>query len=130
MSREIKFRGKRIDNGEWVYGYYHFDDSGDGFDCHYITVKTDLDVHEVDPKTVGQYIGLRDLNGKEIFEGSIVEFRTGGNVYQSPVSYDESCACYVVEAQFFMLFDHIKYTAKVIGNIYDNHELLEVNGNA
>lgn len=64
--REIKFRGKRLDNGKWVYGYLA--------DENYINdINTfDLSSIEVDSDTVGQYTGLNDANGKEIYEGDII----------------------------------------------------------
>jgi len=69
--REIKFRGKRIDNGEWVYGYYAFacryDDS---FRRHWIYPKSG-NVEEVDPETVGQFIVNED--GNDIFEGDKIQ---------------------------------------------------------
>lgn len=68
MNRPIKFRGKRIDNGEWVYGFYLY---GAILDEHLIW--TDNENWRVDYETVGQFTRLYDRNNVEIFEDDIVE---------------------------------------------------------
>lgn len=77
MNREILFKAKRLDNGEWVEGYY-IGPIG-VLDVHEI-----CDIHditgprvEVDPSTVCEWTGLTDKNGKKIFEGDIVKTKYG-----------------------------------------------------
>lgn len=76
MKRKIKFRGKRVDNGEWVYGDYikvtpHKDNDG-----HRICSQDSWDIFEIDPETVGQFTGFRDL-----IEGDICNITVGNKTY-------------------------------------------------
>lgn len=143
--REILFRGKRKDTGEWAYGYfvsqgeetYIFEqaevdkgiDLGGSLDC--------CEMREVIPESLGQYIGLTDKNGKKIFEGDVlVSARHIVPINEKIIiSYDNASYTYASIRRFFKdCYDPIDDNEygiyieeyKIIGNIHDNPELLEV----
>lgn len=115
--REIKFRGKRLDNGEWIYGDLHIRTP-----FPHIHSEIDHNRVNIDPHTVGQFTGLHDKNGKEIYEGDIVDSHLQG---VSKVLYDSGQ--YTVESKNYStaLTYRIAIHAVIIGNIHDNPELLK-----
>ena len=134
--REILFRGKRLQGGNWVEGYFFKSDinkeereSGKATliftpDCDtFIMVPECHDSFMVVSDTVGQYTGLRDKNGKRIFEGDLLSLRTG----RPHVVRFEDGAFVFENTAIPMRFAN---KLEVIGNVHDNPELLEVSGNA
>ena len=99
--REILFRGKRVDNGEWVKGAYGKHTSFDAMimDRPYPTINGDLSALNfwvVDPTTVGQYTGLTDKNGVKIFEGDIVREKYFNDFYIGKVVFNKKTAGFEV----------------------------------
>lgn len=133
--RTIKFRGKRTDDGEWVYGDL-FQPLG-----HYpIIINTEPDNKGkvayirtgVQKETVGQFTGLTDKNGKAIYEGDIVQsklkrLRKYDEILQICFANSEYCGKdkYGSSTSLSLLEEY--HTLEVIGNIHDNPEL--INGN-
>jgi uncharacterized phage protein (TIGR01671 family) len=129
--REMLFRGKRKDNGEWVYGGFYGQDSADGPSTYYILHHDKLIA--VDPKTVGQYTGFTDRNKVRIFEGDIVEDKFGniGVISYSDHFLDWRIVFFkgredLLDIAGACIFDWVypEMTLKVIGNIHDSPELL------
>ena len=131
--RKILFRGKTLD-GFWVRGDLI---RTSPCECHIVTA--DLDDYNnitfsfedfVDCKTVGQYTGLIDKNGKGIFEGDIVRYQRGIDRFELMiVVWNEGTASLVLayskDMNYYETLMNTKYYCEVIGNIHDNPELLE-----
>ncbi len=133
MSREILFRGKRTDNGEWTHGYL-FRIWEKAYIC-WGTVNDIPDMKEVDPETVCQYTGLIDKNGRKIFEGDVVRYTDEviGEEKVDEVKYNETHAAFCrlhkreMGLQYLFIDEAIADRCEVIGNIFDNPELLTGN---
>lgn len=149
MNREILFRGKRIDNGEWMIGYLArrpISIQDGNYSPWYIDVppeypNAEWDIGNVDYYTIGQYTGLNDKNGKKIFEGDILSISNImdgiGTYYFPPIKYPynvevkwDMCAWMwktLGKYEYYITFPGAwcHYECEIIGNIHDNPELLE-----
>lgn len=129
--RDISYRAKRKDNGEWVYGVPLKEGYSQEVEMLWYEYGSLAYTERVQvlPETVGQYVGLTDKNGKKIFEGDIVKNEYEKGQYQYfKIVYDTRVYCWKVENKYGMLgflYNVIGYL-EVIGNIHDNPELLEV----
>ncbi|WP_290095122.1 YopX family protein [Paramuribaculum intestinale] len=132
MNRTIKFRGKRLDNGEWVYGDLEYNRAKNIARIH--TYDEDgeyLIQHSVDPATVGQFTGLLDKNGKEIYEGDILMLGSS-DAGICEVKWNESQLAFCIRFYYERNLGTRPLGAwardgkniAILGNIHDNPELL------
>lgn len=124
MKREIIFRGKRKDTGRWIEGgYIEWTDYKGNKWCQ--IVSSNGYNNDVIPETIGQFSGLHDKNGMEIYEGDIVYCSYKKKKYL--VSFENGC--YVAKAPknkegFVFSYGREWSELEIIGNIHDNSELL------
>ena len=146
--REIKFRGKRKDSGQWVFGGYHQwitrqicpigDDNLEPEDIKDVIIidsfadwnmPRSMQAIEIFPETLGQYIG-KDLAGREIYEGDIIKgFFNNSSAEKSigRIEYDNCCFVVTLEFEYGQLW-RTRFdieNCEFLGNIHDNPELLK-----
>ncbi len=122
--REILFRGKRVDNGEWAESPYP-----------YGTMSSGVVQHDFISQTVGQYTGHTDKNEKKIFEGDIIKYETPDcSVIYGTINFGEyaiyNIGFYISWPNYLYVRQDLGFWLKqreivIIGNIYDNPELIE-----
>lgn len=136
--REILFRGRSLKRDEWFYGDFQYHNGMNphkGYIQHRIPhpvkeLNPTCHLYPVDVETIGQFTGLLDKNGKKIFEGDILKCAHCGEIRSA--IFDERMAAFEFNSKdpvdnpdgSCLCADHDAY--KIIGNIYDNPELLEV----
>ncbi len=141
MEGRYLYKAKRLDNGEWVEGYYFCMTHTDGRHAHHFIIPLGADLSlgtpiekiqvEIDPSTICQCTGLTDKNRKEIWENDIVQRTDLHDAKKPSIGFIE----YDVENTAFLIHwvDVVNYSAtypwkekiEVVGNIFDNPELLE-----
>lgn len=138
MKREIKFRGKSTDTGKWVYGFLSFFYTAGRDETEYILTdkariysSEDGCCYDVWAETVGQFTGFCDKNLKEIYEYDIVRVYAKDGAFNIVVKWSNESmafmACYVDgnQSPFSWFTNLLMYELEVIGNIFENKQLLK-----
>ena len=137
--REIRFRGRNVYTGEWVFGNYCKAEllNGEGFEHFIIEIGKNEKIRKLEPDTVGQYIGLRDMTGKPAYEGDITEDDRGRKwvIYWTPGGFGtcrageyskiDSRLILANELGSLQNSSWFMKNHRIIGNIHDNPDLLK-----
>jgi uncharacterized phage protein (TIGR01671 family) len=139
MSNEIKFRGMSSDFKKWIYGYVAFDSKKENSVIIHKQANNEMQHTEVDTKSVGQYTEYKDAKHKEVFLGDLLNI--GSSIFGFFIDKDGKNAIYEVQKRGcdYVLYRHdtklmwgrlsrleeLVWECEVVGNIYENPELLE-----
>lgn len=141
--REILFKAKRIDNGQWVEGFYFCMVHDDGRHVHHFIMPLGADLNlgtpiekiqvEVDVKTICQYTGLTDNNGNKIWENDIIEVKNKKHHFISQIEWDDCSKGFMFQdsktswcgLDAFTSGGIYRFGCEVIGNIFDNADLVK-----
>lgn len=142
--RPIKFRGKSLESGEWVQGLVAVHTiCGDETELKTVILQIPEKIYQyescvVDTETIGQYTGLKDSDGVDIYEGDLIEFGHEGEKETREVKYygymgypafdlvtPENAKYYFDSNALSYISEYGEYPCYVVGNIYDDPELLD-----
>lgn len=124
--REIKFRGKRKDNGEWVYGDIHFNANCSRCHIHERGEKV-FESYNVIPETIGQFTGKKDKNDVEVWDGNKVKWswdRSHKDI-EGVIEWDNKNLQWIITNTYFEHNRQVplsNYSVEVIGNIHERIE--------
>lgn len=128
MNREIKFRGKSICEGQWIFGDLFRTDLDGEVAIQFYDEEDGWMTAIVRPETVGQFTGVADINGRQIYEGDIVRVRVSNDRFKKNPRFRNGVVTFCEYDGGWTngcYFRFLPQRMEVIGNIHDNPELLE-----